>query len=96
MDIIDSVEPVTSLKSDSAKLIRKARESGQPIIITQNGKPSAVLMDVESFQNQRESLAMLKLLVQGDEDYRAGRTMSHDKAKIHFTERLKRLVLENG
>ena len=56
MNYADGIEPVTVLKTRCAELIRQARETGQPIIITQNGKPTAVLQDVESFQRQREAL----------------------------------------
>ena len=43
MDYAKGIEPVTVLKTRSAELIRQAQETGQPIIITQNGKPTAVL-----------------------------------------------------
>ena len=53
MDLGTAVEPVTELKTRSAQLIKKARTSGQPIVITQNGKATAVLQDVESYEEQR-------------------------------------------
>ncbi|NKB16781.1 MAG: type II toxin-antitoxin system prevent-host-death family antitoxin, partial [Sphingomonadales bacterium] len=43
MKYSEAIEPVTTLKTKSAELIRRARESGQPIVITQNGKATAVL-----------------------------------------------------
>ncbi len=55
MNYIEAIEPVTNLKSKSAELVRRARETGQPIIITQNGKATAVLQDVETYQRQRQA-----------------------------------------
>lgn len=81
MDLINAVQPVTVLKSRSAELIRQARETGEPIVITQNGRPTAVLQDVASFQRQRKALLLLKLLSEGDEDYAQGRVLSHEEAK---------------
>ncbi len=72
------------LKTRSAELIRKARESGQPILITQNGKATAVLQDVESYQRQREALLLLKYLARGDRDYREGRIVSDEEADRRF------------
>jgi prevent-host-death family protein len=65
MDLPDAIEPVTVLKTRSAELIRRARETRQPVIITQNGKATAVLQDVESYQRQREALLLLKYIALG-------------------------------
>jgi len=91
MDYSTAIEPVTVLKTKSAKLIRKARESGQPVIITQNGKPTAVLQDVRSFERQRRALLLLKLLAKGDQEIRAGKGVPHSKARRHFDRKLKEL-----
>lgn len=80
MDYAKSIEPVSILKAKTAELIRKVRESGQPVIITHNGKPTVVLQDVESFERQRKALLMLKLLAQGDQELRGGKSLSHAEA----------------
>jgi prevent-host-death family protein len=91
MNLAHAIEPVGVLKTQSAALIKKARHTRQPIVITQKGKPAAVLQDVESYQRQRETLFLLKLLTQGDEDYRNGRTLSHEQAKKRLTAKLEEL-----
>jgi len=91
MNYADGIEPVTVLKTRSAELIRQARESGQPIIITQNGKPTAVLQDVESFQRQREALTLLKILTKGDQELTAGKGISHDEALQRIERKLEDL-----
>lgn len=88
MDIKTAIEPVTVLKTKSAELIKRARRTKQPVIITQRGKATAVLQDAESFERGRKALFLLKLLAQGDEDYRAGRTLSHEDAQAHFSKKL--------
>lgn len=91
MDYAKGIEPVTVLKTRSAELIRRARESGQPVIITQNGRATAVLQDVESFQRQRHALLLLKAMVQGDQAYREGHAVSHSEAQRRIAETLTRL-----
>jgi prevent-host-death family protein len=91
MDFANGIEPVTVLKTRSAELIRQARESGQPIIITQNGKPTAVLQDVESFQRQREALTLLKILAKGDQELSAGDGIGHDEVLQRIERKLKHL-----
>jgi prevent-host-death family protein len=91
MKIATSIEPVTTLKTKAAELIRRVQATGQPVIITQHGRPTAILQDVESFQKQREAFLLLKLLSQGERDYRQGRVRTHRQAKAHFTKKLKEL-----
>lgn len=60
-----SIEPITVLKTKSAELVRRTRRSGEPIIITQNGRAAAVLQDVETFERQRRALLLLRFLAEG-------------------------------
>ena len=68
-----AIEPVTALKARSSALIRRARESGRPIVITQNGKAAAVLEGIEAYERNRRALFLLKLLAVGDEELRRGK-----------------------
>jgi prevent-host-death family protein len=77
----EDIEPVTSLKSSPAELIARARRRRAPIVITQNGGPTAELQDVESYERQRRALLMLKLVAQGEADYAAGRTLTDTEAR---------------
>ena len=88
MDYSRNIEPVTSLKTRSAELIRRARESRQPVVITQNGKATAVLQDVETFERQRRALLLLKYARQGDDAHSRGQVLSDAEADAHFRARL--------
>ncbi len=43
------------------------------MVITQNGEAKAVLVDVASFEETQETLAMLKILALGNQDVSAGK-----------------------
>ncbi len=92
MDLSTAVEPVTVLKTRSAELIRRAKESRQPIVITQNGKATAVLQDVASYQRQRQALLMLRYFAQGEQDYREARVLTEQEADGHFRAKLAALT----
>ena len=80
MDLTEDIEPVTALSRGAADLIKRATERHNPIVITQNGRPTAVLQDVVSYERQRRVLHLLKLLAQGDRDHDAGRVHDvHDR-----------------
>ncbi len=86
-----AIEPVTVLKTKSARLINQVRETGQPLVITVNGKARAVLQDVESYEQQQQALLLLKVLAQGDQELRAGQRLSHRRAREHFRTTLERM-----
>ena len=70
------VKPITYLKANAAEILAKLAEDRRPLLITQNGEARAVLQDVESYEQQQETLALLKILALGALDAEAGRTKS--------------------
>lgn len=69
----DDIEPITTLKRDAAGLINRASERKAPIVITQNGRATAVLQDVATYTEERRAFALLKLASQGERDIAEGR-----------------------
>ena len=69
------VRPITQLKNRTADLVREVTEKGRPITITQNGEAKVVVMDVESYDRWRSSMALLKMLALGEADVERGRTV---------------------
>jgi prevent-host-death family protein len=74
MNISKDIKPITYLKSKAPELLRQINETHRPVIITQNGEPRAVLQDPQSYENMRNAVGILKLLSQGEEDIRKGKT----------------------
>jgi prevent-host-death family protein len=91
MEYATSSEPVSVLKSKSSQLISRARTTRRPIVITQNGRATAILQDVESFQEQRQTLLLLKFLAQGDAEIKRGKGMSHEQVKTRLREKMRSL-----
>jgi prevent-host-death family protein len=54
----------------------KVNKKWSPVVITQDGVPRAVLMDVESYERPPDTLTLLKLISQSEEDFRRGRWLS--------------------
>ena len=73
---LEDIAPITELKRDAASLIERASEQRSPIVITQNGRATAVLQDVESFEADRRAFALLKLALEGDAELADGRGLS--------------------
>jgi prevent-host-death family protein len=77
----ENIVPITELKRDAAGLIERAGDEQNPIVITQNGRATAVLQDIQSFTRERQALAMMKLCLQGDRDIAERRTLSHAEGR---------------
>jgi len=76
MNISTDIKSVTYLKSRAADLLKQVNETRRPVVITQNGEPRGVLQDPKSYENMRNAIGILKLLSQGEEDIKNGRSKS--------------------
>jgi len=76
MNISTDIKSVTYLKSKTADLLKQVNETRRPVVITQNGEPRGVLQDPKSYENMRNAIGILKLLSQGEEDIKNGRSKS--------------------
>ncbi len=88
MNLADDIQPVTCLKSHAAQLLQQVNETRRPVIITQNGQARGVLQDPASYESTRNTIALLKLMVQGEEDVRGGRVVDQDTALARVKARL--------
>ena len=83
-----STRTVSHVKAHLAEVIEAARESGEAVTITQNGEGTAVLQDVASYEAMRRSLAMLKLVAQGERDLSRGKSVPQDRVFRALRKRL--------
>lgn len=73
MKFSSQVKPISYLKSHAAEIAKGLAESRQPLLVTQNGEARLVVMDVKSYEEQEELLAMLKILALGQSEIEQGR-----------------------
>lgn len=79
VNISEDIKPVTYLKSKAAELLKQINETHRPVIITQNGEPKAVLQDPKSYENMRNAIGILKLISQGENEIRSGKSKPHQE-----------------
>ena len=79
MNISQDIKPVTYLKSRASDLLKQINETHRPVIITQNGEPRAILQDPKSYEDMRNAIGLLKLLAQGEQEIRDGKTKSQQE-----------------
>lgn len=89
MKISEDIRPVTYLKSKAADILQQINETHRPVIITQNGEPRAVLQDPESYERMKSAIGLMKVLAQGEEDVRLGRTSEQEEIFKRLEHKLK-------
>jgi antitoxin YefM len=75
IQIAHDVVPVATFKSKIAAWLQQLRENGRPLIITQNGKPAAVLVSPSEFDQLLERERFFDSLTEGLADADADRVM---------------------
>lgn len=73
MKLSSQIKPISYLKSHTAEIVKSITESREPLIITQNGEAKLVVMDVKSFEEQEDTMALLKLLAMGNQEIENGK-----------------------
>lgn len=82
-------ELVTTLKRQATRILREVREEKTPVLITEHGRPSAYIVDVDSFEKGRARVKLLEGLARGEEAIRSGRTLKQTEAKKRLKKWLK-------
>jgi prevent-host-death family protein len=78
--VSQDIVPVGEFKGHASRWLRRASESGQPVVITQNGRPAGVLVSAAEFDRLVERQEFLESVAAGITDADAGRTM--DSAEL--------------
>jgi len=85
--VSEDIVPVGEFKGQTARWLRHVAETGQPVIITQNGKPAGVLVSPIEYDRLTERERFLGSVTQGLADVEAGRTMDTKELLRRLEER---------
>ncbi len=72
MNLKEDIVSVSDVKVGLKGILGSVEENRRPIVITQSGQAKAVLMDIASYEQQKNLLYLLKILAQGEGDIEAG------------------------
>jgi len=90
MSLKSTIQPISYVKAHTAELVQQVNETHEPVIVTQNGEPRAVVQDIESYERTRKALMILKLAAQGEAEIRGGRSVDQRTALETIRKRIRR------
>ena len=75
LQISEDILPVGEFKTKVSRVLRRLQATRRPFVITQNGKPAAVLLAPEEFDRLNEHARFIEALDEGLADSAAGRVV---------------------
>lgn len=75
------VELVTSLKRQATRILAELHHTKEPVMITEHGRPSAYLVDVDDYELMLRRMALLEGLSRGERAALEKRTLTQSEAK---------------
>ena len=73
MQLSTHIKPISYLKSHTAQIVKDISLSREPLLITQNGEAKLVVIDVKSYEERENTLALLKILALGNREIALGK-----------------------
>lgn len=79
MKIKEDIKPISYVKAHATEVLMQVNETQRPLYVTQNGTATAVIIDAESYESMKKTIAMLKLITIAEKDYKNGNMIGSEK-----------------
>ncbi|MDD5057426.1 MAG: type II toxin-antitoxin system Phd/YefM family antitoxin [Sideroxydans sp.] len=73
MKFSTQIKPLSYLQDHTSQIIRDVSESREPLLITQDGEAKLVVMDVKSYEEHEQTVALLRILSLGNKEIEQGK-----------------------
>lgn len=80
---------LSDFKADASQLLKRMQEhDAAPLVLTQNGRASAVVQSYADYQHMQQSLALMKLVSMSEVDIASDKVKPHDEVFAEARARL--------
>ena len=76
--VSENVVPVSVFKAQAADWLKTIASSDAPVVVTQNGRPAAVMLSPKAYDALTEQARFVAAVNEGLADVDAGRLIDHD------------------
>jgi prevent-host-death family protein len=90
LNLDKDIKPVSEFRANAAELIEQVKTSGRPLVLTQRGQSSAVLLDVAEYEGMVEEIELLRDVRTAVKQIDAGKGLTNREAKAELRRRLNR------
>lgn len=85
--VSENIVPVSEFKAKAAEWLRRLGECSGPLVITQNGRASGVLLSPAAYDELTERARFARAVEQGLTDVEEGRTTPHEEVTAEMRRR---------
>ena len=86
----EDIKPLSEFRANASRLIQHVRKTKRPLVLTQRGKSSAVLIDVAEYEKLLYNAELQLDIKLAEEQIEKGRLVSHSEAKKKVLIRIKK------
>jgi len=90
INLSEDIQPLSEFRANAAAMLRRVRESRRPLVLTQRGHSTAVVLDVRHYEHLLEELELLRDVHRAERQITAGEGIPHEEAREQVRERLTR------
>jgi prevent-host-death family protein len=83
----EDIQPLSEFRSKVAFYFDKVKKTRRPLIITQNGKSAAVLLDVSEYEAIIDKIEVLEDIKTAEAQISTGKQILHKDVKKRFAKR---------
>jgi antitoxin YefM len=90
INLEEDIKPLTEFRANVAAFVQKVRKSKRPIVITQHGRSSAVLLGVEEYESLIEKIEILQDIHLAEKQLDDGMSIGHEDVKDKISKIIKK------
>jgi len=83
------IHPLSDFRSNFASFIDQIHNTKRPIVITQHGRSSAVLMDVSEYERMVDKFELIKDVETATKQLKNGHGIPHEQVRKRLKERFR-------
>lgn len=83
----EDIQPLSEFRSRVTHYLEKIKRDKRPLVITQNGKSAAIVLDVSVYEKMMDKLEIIKDVKLAESQLNDGKKISHSQVKKKLAKR---------
>lgn len=86
----EDIKPLSEFRANASRLIQHVKKTKRPLVLTQRGKSSAVLIDVAEYEELLYNAELQRDIKLAEEQIEKGMLVSHSQTKKRVLSKIKK------
>lgn len=84
----EDIRPLSEFRAEIASFVKRVNDTKRPLVLTQHGRGSVVVVDITEYAVMRERLETIEDIAAARAQLSAGEGVAHDEAEARVLDRL--------